>query len=81
LFDVLSQGVIDQPGPEPSRFVDSQTAEVSVPPQLAFQPILRIGGSNGWHFANFLWRNWGLLDLLVGGVGMRRGRVIQSIWP
>ncbi|HVN78001.1 MAG TPA: hypothetical protein VMW38_03305 [Terriglobia bacterium] len=52
-----------------------------MPPQLAFQPIQRIGGSNGWHFANFLWRNWGFLDLLVGGVGMRRGRVIQSIWP
>lgn len=57
-----------------TRIVDSRTAEVSAPPQLAFQPIRRIGGSNGWYFANLLWRIRGVLDLLVGGVGLRRGR-------
>jgi len=57
-----------------TRIVDSRSVEVNVPPQLAFQPIRRIGGLNGWYFANFLWRLRGFLDLLVGGVGMRRGR-------
>ena len=37
-----------------TRLVDSRTAHVSVPPALAFAPIQRIGGSNGWYFASFL---------------------------
>jgi uncharacterized protein YbjT (DUF2867 family) len=69
-------------GPAPSwggvrfgtRLVDSRTAQVSVPPALAFAPIRQIGGGNGWYFANFLWWLRGSLDLLAGGVGLRRGR-------
>lgn len=57
-----------------TRLVDSRTARVSVSPATAFAPIQRIGGSNGWYFANFLWKLRGFLDLLVGGVGLRRGR-------
>ena len=57
-----------------TRLVDSRIAQVSVSPASAFAPIQRIGGSNGWYFANFLWRLRGFLDLLVGGVGLRRGR-------
>lgn len=57
-----------------TRLVDSRTIEVSVPPALAFAPIQRIGGSNGWYFSSFLWRVRGFFDLLVGGVGLRRGR-------
>jgi hypothetical protein len=54
--------------------VDSRTLRVSALPAAAFAPIRRIGGANGWYFANVLWRMRGFLDLLVGGVGMRRGR-------
>jgi len=57
-----------------TRLVDSRTVQVSVPPFSAFAPIQRIGGSNGWYYANFLWWLRGSLDLLVGGVGLRRGR-------
>jgi len=57
-----------------TRLVDSRTVHVSVPPALAFAPIQRIGGSNGWYFASFLWQIRGFFDLLVGGVGLRRGR-------
>ena len=28
----------------------------------------------GWYYGNLLWRLRGFLDLLVGGVGLRRGR-------
>lgn len=28
----------------------------------------------GWYYANWLWKLRGLLDRLVGGVGLRRGR-------
>lgn len=57
-----------------NRLVDSRTARVSVAPDIAFAAIVRIGGANGWHFGNWLWQLRGWLDLIVGGVGMRRGR-------
>ena len=57
-----------------TRLVDSSSVQVSVSPASAFSPVQRIGGANGWYFANFLWCLRGFLDLLVGGVGLRRGR-------
>jgi uncharacterized protein YbjT (DUF2867 family) len=40
----------------------------------AFAPIRVIGGRTGWYAFDWLWRVRGFIDLLVGGVGMRRGR-------
>lgn len=57
-----------------SRRVDSRAAWVPCPPDAAFQPIARIGGGHGWYYGNSLWKLRGLLDLAVGGVGLRRGR-------
>jgi uncharacterized protein YbjT (DUF2867 family) len=57
-----------------TRLVDSRAMEVAASPSSAFAPIRRIGGLSGWYFANFLWRLRGLADMLVGGVGLRRGR-------
>ena len=57
-----------------NRLIDSRSVEVSVPPAQAFAPIQRIGGATGWYYGDFLWRLRGGLDVLVGGVGMRRGR-------
>ncbi|MBN1476815.1 SDR family oxidoreductase [Candidatus Sumerlaeota bacterium] len=57
-----------------TRLVDSRVRETSLPLDRVFTPIRRIGGSTGWYFGNWLWRLRGALDLLVGGVGMRRGR-------
>lgn len=58
-----------------SRLVDSRTVTVPVGPDEAFAPIARIGGDTGWYAWNTLWRLRGALDLLVGGVGLRRGRL------
>lgn len=57
-----------------TRLVDSRTANVDLSVERAFAPIRRIGGETGWYFGNWLWGLRGFLDLLVGGVGMRRGR-------
>lgn len=57
-----------------SRRVDSRDVAVERPPDVAFQPIERIGGSTGWYYGDWLWRLRGLLDLVSGGAGMRRGR-------
>jgi uncharacterized protein YbjT (DUF2867 family) len=56
------------------RLVDSRTCEVALPPSRAFTPIRRIGGKTGWYAHDWLWKLRGLIDLLVGGVGTRRGR-------
>ena len=57
-----------------SRLVDRQQVVVRTEPARAFAPIQRIGGRQGWYFATWLWYLRGFLDLLVGGVGMLRGR-------
>lgn len=57
-----------------SRIVDSRTEALNVPAETAFRPIQRIGGRTGWYYGTWLWRLRGFLDLLVGGVGLRRGR-------
>ncbi len=36
--------------------------------------IWSIGGATGWYYANTLWAIRGLIDKMVGGVGLRRGR-------
>ena len=57
-----------------TRLVDKRSARVSVSPEEAFAPIRRIGGDTGWYFGDWLWRVRGFIDLLVGGVGVRRSR-------
>jgi hypothetical protein len=57
-----------------SRLIDSRAVRVPVPASRAFAPIARIGGRTGWYGADVLWQARGLLDQLVGGVGLRRGR-------
>ena len=57
-----------------TRLVDSRAVQVDVPVEAAFAPIRRLGGRRGWYYGNRLWRLRGFLDLLVGGVGLRRGR-------
>ena len=56
------------------RLVDSRTIRVPLPPEAAFVPIRRIGGAKGWYAWNWLWKLRGAMDLVAGGVGMRRGR-------
>jgi uncharacterized protein YbjT (DUF2867 family) len=60
--------------PVGGRLVDSREREVPLPPAQAFAPVRRIGGATGWYYGDALWRLRGFLDLLAGGVGLRRGR-------
>jgi uncharacterized protein YbjT (DUF2867 family) len=56
------------------RLVDSRSLDLDVSPAEAFAPIRRIGGETGWYAVDWLWRLRGFIDLLMGGVGLRRGR-------
>ena len=57
-----------------NRLVAGRVTHVAVDPDRAFAPIAGIGGERGWYYAMWLWRLRGAIDLLIGGVGMRRGR-------
>ena len=57
-----------------SRLVDTRSITVAADPARAFAPIQAIGGGTGWYKGARLWRLRGLLDVLVGGPGLRRGR-------
>ncbi len=42
--------------------------------------IWAIGGNTGWYYGSWLWNLRGILDKMVGGVGLRRGRTnLQTI--
>jgi len=56
------------------RLIDFKTTKINVPPEIAFKPIQNIGGEKGWYAWNWIWQFRGFIDLLLGGVGMRRGR-------
>lgn len=36
--------------------------------------IWALGGDKGWYYGNWLWQIRGMIDRMVGGVGLRRGR-------
>lgn len=55
-------------------YTDVRTVSTSAPPAQVFAAVERIGGETGWYSASVLWRIRGLVDRIVGGVGLRRGR-------
>lgn len=57
-----------------SRRVDSRWVKVPFSPDQAFRPVQEIGGRRGWYWGNWLWGLRGLIDSVVGGVGLRRAR-------
>lgn len=57
---------------------DRRSVTVPQDAREAWAPIERIGGENGYYYANGLWRARGALDKLIGGVGLRRGRAYPA---
>ena len=55
-------------------FVDRRSTDVAASVERVFHAFCRIGGDNGYYAADWLWRLRGILDRLVGGPGLRRGR-------
>lgn len=54
----------------------SETRRIGIGASSAqvFRIISSLGGRRGWLYANWAWRLRGMIDRLIGGVGMRRGR-------
>jgi uncharacterized protein YbjT (DUF2867 family) len=55
-------------------YVDEREAPVDAAPARLWRVIEGIGGENGWYSWPLAWATRGWLDVLVGGVGVRRGR-------
>ncbi len=55
-------------------YEDGRVIELAASVEETWQAVLRIGGSTGWYYADWLWRLRGKMDQLMGGVGLERGR-------
>lgn len=55
-------------------YTDSRTVSVDAPSGELWSIVEGIGGDTGWYSLPVAWAARGLLDKLVGGVGLRRGR-------
>jgi uncharacterized protein YbjT (DUF2867 family) len=54
--------------------IERRQSVVDAPPEGVYAVFSRLGGENGWLFADWLWWLRGVVDRLVGGPGFRRGR-------
>lgn len=71
--DQVGRSIMDRI--EPSHLlIDRRRREVNASAGEVFRVVSSVGGNNGWYYANWLWKLRGLMDELVGGVGLRRGR-------
>ncbi len=57
-----------------SFYTDERRRVVRAPSDVLWPVIEEIGGRRGWYSWSLAWRVRGLLDRLVGGPGLRRGR-------
>jgi hypothetical protein len=57
-----------------TTFVHREETEVEATAEEVFRSVSRIGGRHGWYTMDFLWRLRGLMDRLIGGPGLDRGR-------
>jgi len=55
-------------------FSDVRRATTALSVEQVFAELATIGGEKGWYAGEWLWKVRGLLDQLIGGPGLRRGR-------
>lgn len=62
----------DPPWTGRGAYTDRRRIEVDAPPDAVWGALSRIGGETGWYGVNWLWRVRGVVDRVLGGVGLRR---------
>jgi uncharacterized protein YbjT (DUF2867 family) len=55
-------------------FRDVREIAIRAPAWAVFRAVCMLGGDHGWYSGDWLWRIRGVMDRLVGGPGLRRGR-------
>ena len=54
--------------------IERRRIAIAAPPGSVYRVFTGIGAARGWYFANWTWRLRGMIDRLLGGAGLRRGR-------
>ncbi len=54
--------------------IERRQLVVRAPADAVFRAFCSLGGTRGWPSMNWAWQVRGVMDRMVGGVGMRRGR-------
>jgi len=78
-FDDASSPVWQAHPTDPSwtggtELTDVRELFVAAGPHPTWEAVCSVGGDRGWYSGDLLWKARGLLDRLVGGPGLRRGR-------
>lgn len=55
-------------------YVDERIRELSVSMEECIEAVWSLGGKSGWPSMNWAWMIRGIIDKMLGGIGMRRGR-------
>ncbi len=62
----------------PPKFTSSYSLFTGKSAARLFKAVCRVGGKEGWFHNNWMWRLRGMVDLMLGGVGISRGRRSSS---
>ena len=54
--------------------IERRQLAVRAPAKTVYREFTTLGGKRGWLYANWAWRVRGMIDRVLGGVGLRRGR-------
>lgn len=79
-IDSASAGNLDQDFldkievPKYGCLVDERIMKYEIDTEIVKNNVWKIGGENGWYTWNWAWAVRGMIDKIVGGVGLRRGR-------
>ena len=55
-------------------FTDERSVDIEASAEAVFAAVCKVGGVHGYYAADWLWRLRGVIDRLIGGPGLRRGR-------
>ncbi len=61
-----------------TEFAVSYTLFTAKPADAVFKAVCSVGGTEGWFQNNWMWRLRGMVDVILGGVGVSRGRRSSS---
>ncbi len=79
-MDALAAGTLDPrlfdavKVPEHGVYQDSRQFPLKAPVPEVVDAIWSLGGERGWPSMNWAWKLRGVMDKMVGGIGVRRGR-------
>jgi uncharacterized protein YbjT (DUF2867 family) len=77
--DSLTSGSINKPLsqyiqiPKYGCFKDKKRVKIKNTEQT-LENIWSLGGERGWYYATWIWKIRGVIDKMIGGIGLRRGR-------